>query len=665
MIIWNKAIFMFFKSIYLENFRIYKGPEEFELSFEDKKINVIQGNNDAGKTTMLNAITWCLYGEERNNLSQDLYNSHTFRNTKIGDVIPVKVVITMVDADSRLVKITRSHEYVKINEETCSSPEEEFTIFRDNGINDEVISFPADYINTHLPSSLKDYFLFDGELLTQFFSKDNGNIKTDVFRLSQVNLVKNVSKHIKARKSEFIDERAEKQPQKARLLKRIDTLVDSINTYNEEKDKEEKSIRKNKLKIKELKDKWESLGGKDPLELYDKKTELIEDLEKKEKEIKSAETNYRQNLFNNFSKIYGYSVLYDMEKKGEELKEEGYIPAQYRKGFLEFLMKREKCICGRSIIEGTPEYEEVKDLYDKTDEITDISELINKLLGKVESLMSNYPDDFIELDDSLDQKVIDLEEEASNIQGEIDEIDALIVSGISEEEIRKLKDDIDYYERMLKQSERNIISLDTKIEVADKDLTKARKDYEKLLLTLGNLDELDKKIQFCEDVYNAAESLYQELVSDIHQKLQELTTEEFNMYHWKKTYTAVDIDDDFNVSFIRKDGSRVSSTDPSAGTQLTLALSFITALNNLAGFKLPIIIDTPLGRLDNDIRYNLGKFLPEYTKDTQVLLLSTENEYSGPFKKNIIAHVGKTYKLNVVNLEDQDTTQVITVSDGD
>ena len=36
---------MYFKSIYLENFRVYKGPVKFELSTGDKKINVIQGNN--------------------------------------------------------------------------------------------------------------------------------------------------------------------------------------------------------------------------------------------------------------------------------------------------------------------------------------------------------------------------------------------------------------------------------------------------------------------------------------------------------------------------------------------------------------------------------------------------------------------------------------------
>lgn len=654
---------MFFKSIYLENFRLYKGPVEFELSTEDKKISIIQGNNDAGKTTMLNAITWCLYGEERNKSVQDLYNSHTFKNTEIGDIITVKVVITMLDSDRREVEITRSREYVKINNDYCSSPEETFTIFRDDGINDQVISFPTDYINTHLPSSLKDYFLFDGELLAQFFKKDNGNIKQDVFRLSQINLIKKVSTHIKNRKNEFIDEKEKKQPQVARILRKIDGLENDIIRYSDDIEREKKAIRKYKNNIIELKEKWNALGDKDPLELFDEKNSLKEKQEAITKDIKNAEIAYKKALFDDFSKIYGYSILKGMEKRGEELKEEGFIPAQYRKGFLEFLMNREECICGRSIVEGTPEYQEVKDLFDRTDEITDISELINKLLGKVESVMSNYPEDFIEVDNSLDQRIMDLEDEFEDLQGQIDELEALINTSISEEEIRKLKDDIEYYERMLKQAERNLVTAETKKEDAEENLKKAKKEHEKIIIKVGNLDELDDKIQFCTDVYNASEKLYADMKVYIHDKLQNITTTEFKTYHWKTTYSGVDIDTDFNVEFIRKDGTHVSATDPSAGTQLTLALSFITALNNLAGFKLPIIIDTPLGRLDNDIRYNLGKFLPEYTKDTQVLLLTTGNEYSGDFKKNIIGHVGKTYKLDVVEVDDQEITDVIPVKE--
>lgn len=654
---------MLFKSIYLENFRLYKGPVEFELSTDDKKINVIQGNNDAGKTTMLNAITWCLYGEERNNISQDLYNSHTFKNTKIGDIITVKVVITMLDSDGREVEITRSNEYVKINDDHCSSPEQTFTIFRDDGVNDQVISFPTDYINTHLPSSLKDYFLFDGELLAQFFKKDNGNIKQDVFRLSQINLIKKVSTHIKNRKNEFIDEKEEKQPQVARILRKIDGLENDIIRYSEDMEREKKAKRKYKTKITELKEQWKALGDKDPLELFDEKNALIKKQERISDDTKDAETAYKKELFDDFSKIYGYSILKGMEKRGEELKEEGFIPAQYRKGFLEFLMNREECICGRSIVEGTPEYQEVKDLFDKTDEITDISELINKLLGKVESVMSNYPEDFIEIDNSLDQRIMDLEDDYEDLQGQIDELDALINTGISEDEIRKLKEDIEYYERMLKQAEKNFIKAETKKADAEDNLKKAGKEHEQIINKVGNLDELDDKIQFCTDVYNTSEKLYADMKVYIHNKLQNITTKEFKTYHWKTTYKGVDIDDDFNVEFIRKDGTHVSATDPSAGTQLTLALSFITALNNLAGFKLPIIIDTPLGRLDNDIRYNLGKFLPEYTKDTQVLLLSTGNEYSGDFKKNIIEHVGKTYKLDVIEIDDQEITDVIPVKE--
>ena len=441
-------------------------------------------------------------------------------------------------------------------------------------------------------------------------------------------------------------------------------LSDTLRISKERKKlKENKAIKNYNNQIIELKEKWNALGDKDPLEFFDEKNSLIKQQEKITQAKTNAEIEYKKELFDDFSKIFGYSILKDMERRWEELKEEGFIPSQYRKGFLEFLMNREKCICGRSIVEGTPEYQEVKDLFDKTDEITDISELINKLLGKVESVMSNYPEDFIDIDNSLDQKIMDLEDDFADLQGQIDELDALINTSISEGEIRKLKEDIEYYERMLKQAERNLVAAETKKEDAEANLKKARKERDRIMISVGNLDDLDEKIQFCDDVYNASEKLYADMKIYIHDKLQKITTTEFKTYHWKTTYKGVDIDEDFNVEFIRKDNTHVSATDPSAGTQLTLALSFITALNNLAGFKLPIIIDTPLGRLDNDIRYNLGKFLPEYTKDTQVLLLSTGNEYSGDFKKNIIKHVGKTYKLEVVEVDDQEITNVIPVKD--
>jgi len=51
--------------IELENYRQYNGEHTIELSTDDaKNINIILGENKTGKTNLMNAINWCLYGKE-------------------------------------------------------------------------------------------------------------------------------------------------------------------------------------------------------------------------------------------------------------------------------------------------------------------------------------------------------------------------------------------------------------------------------------------------------------------------------------------------------------------------------------------------------------------------------------------------------------------------
>ncbi|MCQ2972671.1 MAG: hypothetical protein MJ209_05305 [archaeon] len=121
--------------------------------------------------------------------------------------------------------------------------------------------------------------------------------------------------------------------------------------------------------------------------------------------------------------------------------------------------------------------------------------------------------------------------------------------------------------------------------------------------------------------------------------------------HWKEFYNGVSIDSQYNVT-IHKPGGDIVPNDLFKGGQLILALSFMTALNSLYGFELPIIIDTPMGRLDEPIKENIGKSLPYYTKGKQVTLLVTGSEYSKDFKKGIRDFVGKNYVLNYVQEKD-------------
>ena len=55
---------MIVKSMSIENFRPYKGPVSIEFARGEKNVTIIQGRNDAGKTSFINAFTWCLYDKE-------------------------------------------------------------------------------------------------------------------------------------------------------------------------------------------------------------------------------------------------------------------------------------------------------------------------------------------------------------------------------------------------------------------------------------------------------------------------------------------------------------------------------------------------------------------------------------------------------------------------
>lgn len=54
---------MLIKSITLNNFRQFKGKQILEFSTDtDKNVTVLLGDNTFGKTTILQAFNWCLYG---------------------------------------------------------------------------------------------------------------------------------------------------------------------------------------------------------------------------------------------------------------------------------------------------------------------------------------------------------------------------------------------------------------------------------------------------------------------------------------------------------------------------------------------------------------------------------------------------------------------------
>lgn len=91
--------------------------------------------------------------------------------------------------------------------------------------------------------------------------------------------------------------------------------------------------------------------------------------------------------------------------------------------------------------------------------------------------------------------------------------------------------------------------------------------------------------------------------------------------------------------------------DRSAGENQIFATALIAGLARVSGVRAPMVVDTPLGRLDSKHRNNILQF---WTSDQnrQVILLSQDEEIDFHFYKEIAGNVSKTYLLEHADVGD-------------
>ncbi|MCC7553280.1 MAG: hypothetical protein KO202_02135 [Methanobacteriaceae archaeon] len=85
----------------------------------------------------------------------------------------------------------------------------------------------------------------------------------------------------------------------------------------------------------------------------------------------------------------------------------------------------------------------------------------------------------------------------------------------------------------------------------------------------------------------------------------------------------------------------------------------MSSLHNISGFDIPIIMDTPLANLDEDIVQNIGKFLPDFVDNKQIVLLVKKNEYTKEFKNALGTNIGKEYLIKFENSNQGKESKVI------
>lgn len=109
--------------------------------------------------------------------------------------------------------------------------------------------------------------------------------------------------------------------------------------------------------------------------------------------------------------------------------------------------------------------------------------------------------------------------------------------------------------------------------------------------------------------------------------------------------TDVQIDpESHTVTLTGVDGHILPAKNLSAGERQLLAVALLWGLARAAGQPLPVVIDTPLGRLDGSHRgHLLERYFPQASH--QVVLLSTDTEIDEEAFARIAPRVGRSYHL--------------------
>lgn len=129
--------------------------------------------------------------------------------------------------------------------------------------------------------------------------------------------------------------------------------------------------------------------------------------------------------------------------------------------------------------------------------------------------------------------------------------------------------------------------------------------------------------------------------------------------HFKKLMSGhdlireIEVDEDFYLTFMDKNGESIGHSTISHGMRQLAVTALLWALKDVSGKQLPIIVDTPLARIDHDNQENLLQhYYPEAAE--QVIVLATDSEIDERKYELVRPQIGQLFILG--NADGESTT---------
>lgn len=620
------------------NFRQY-GTGSLDLmpaEGTDSKLLAIVAKNGTGKTTFLNMIIWCLYGEKSSKASQEeeklpIVNTKVLTEAKNNEEIPVSVTIRILDEEGNLIDIARSVKCTKkgSNLVKLSKPELSATYTPADGGNTKGVQGDAVnvLIKTYFDPSIYNFYFFDGEKLSAFFNSKG--LKDSIYNIAQVNLVENAVRHTKRMKDDFLRKLSKDIPNGADKQNELDIKKDSLAAAENELKLETAIVQTCDEKVKDLEDSLNEFN--EVKNLCKKRNSLT----KEQEQLKKRKDDFlqKQNKF-----IREYIVRLGLYPRIKALHD--YIEAKARKGKLPPAIDRDQIrklldhpekpcpLCGSHLDENLRQ--NLRNLLQEYEISSGTSNLLSSFRSPLEEFLEDAKKYEIEKDALLDERK-KLREKIEQNKKELAEIGLSISRYGGESGIQRITELNEQFMEEKEELEKHIQKkwqLEGSIKNYKNDINRLEKELLDLNKKAGMRQEYTVKYKILSTLLNNFEKVRNNIVAETRKEMQNKTERSFQEMIWKKnTFGGISIDDKYKVTIYDKEG-RAMTNSVSETEKMALAYAFTLAVHDVSGKNCPLVIDSPLGRVSDENRERMARSLLQVAKDKQIIMLFTPDEYS-------------------------------------
>ena len=637
---------MIIKEINVFNLGVYKGQHSIQIEpYTNKPVILFGALNGSGKTTLLEGIQIALYGKSAKTQGRAKKSYEEYLSSLINRDIhkkhgaSVEVIFTVnINSIPSEIKITRSWK------ETEKGIQEFCNIVQD-GIDDPNASDRAsEFVEEIIPSEISNLFFFDGEMIDGYSQPEQSKflIQKGIHTLLGINNINNLVKSLKTieqRKSKNLSKEhdelsTENEEREAfEIEKKKDGLRQDLSSVNNELDLIEKKLNENKDQLKQqgheifkkrdvLKNNLKNLESQSSL-IHNQMKEVAYEqfpLSIMEEEIlELADSVNKMDGFSpksltlieeEFNKLIKSNIFSDVDKKSIE---------EYKKERLEDISKSFGSYA-----------------YDLDASILPTKDDFKVIKNKIKNLLNEYEDTHLEID-----KV----EKTINAVPDEDKIKPLIEEEL---ELTKNKQTFEAKKTLLIEE---IEKLGRQLDVLYADIqTKNDKKYALELDNIIDKKMIEKSVKTRTTLENFKAALIDKHIHSISDEISQC----FNLLSRKKKLNLVfKINpNDFSLE-VYKDNKGileeyVTPTTWAAGEKQILGISILWALTKVAKMTFPIVIDTPLSRLDNSHRESVIKnYFPNASH--QVLVFSTDTEINDELLKKLKPKVSYEYLIEYNN----------------